>query len=141
MPSSRKASRTSYLQLADFERLDQWCRLVRAAFPDQYGPFLVGSAMTRPTFRDVDVRVILTDIEFDGRFADPIQLRMHNRAFSAWGQRDTGLPIDFQIQRFTDANAKFPGPGNRNPVGLRDLDGWPIPDGVSFTDRLGGGDE
>lgn len=129
---TKRERRASYLQLADFQRLDAWGRLVAAAFPDQYGPFLVGSALTSPDFRDVDVRMLLADTDFDARFRDHVALWMYNRAFSAWGQRDTGLPIDFQIQRFTDANAKFPGASNRNPLGIRDLDGWSLPEGVSF---------
>jgi hypothetical protein len=124
------ARRASFIQLSDFERLDAWCRLVATAFPDEGWPYLVGSAMTRPTFRDVDIRMMLTDADFDTRFTDVTQLRMYNRAFSAWGQRDTGLPIDFQIQRTSDANALFP--SRRNPMGVRDLEGWPMPQGVSF---------
>jgi len=113
--------RGSYLQLWEFERLEEWCRLVSVLFDGEV-PYLVGSANTRPDYRDVDLRVILEDEVFDTRWRDPVKLRYMNRAVSAWGQRDTGLPIDFQIQRMTEANEQFPtGPGQtRNAMGLRD---------------------
>lgn len=112
-------SRSNYLQLPDFERLEEWCRLVRELF-DGEPPYLVGSAGTRPDFRDVDLRLILDDETFDAQFGDrPVKVRMLNRAISTWGQRETGLPIDFQVQRQTEANASYPGE-HRNPMGLRD---------------------
>jgi hypothetical protein len=43
---------------------------------------------------------------------------MVNRAISTWGQRETGLPIDFQVQRQTEANRDFGG-CIRNPLGGR----------------------
>lgn len=110
--------RSVYLQQSDFERAEEWCRLVRAAFPNSLGLFLVGSVHERPDFRDVDLRLMLDDDDFDRKFSNGEQVRMFNRAFSAWGQRDTGLPIDFQIQRMTEANAEFPG-GARNSMGTR----------------------
>lgn len=36
---------------------------------------------------------------------------------------DTGLPIDFQIQRMTEANAKYDGPRNPLGAGRRDYAG------------------
>ena len=116
--SDRAASRTSYLLLSDFERLEEWCRLVRIIF-DGETPYLVGSVNERADFRDVDLRLILADEDFDARFHDPVKLRLTNRAISTWGQRETGLPIDFQIQRRTEANASF-GKHFRNPMGVRD---------------------
>ena len=41
-----------------------------------------------------------------------------NRALSVWGQQETGLPIDFQVQRQTEANAEFS--GTRIAMGFRD---------------------
>lgn len=111
-------SRGSYLRIDEFERLEEWARLVRILFDGEV-PYLVGSVQTRPDYRDVDLRLILDDETFDATWRDPVKVRMINRAVSAWGQRDTGLPIDFQLQRRTEANAEFPD-GFRNPMGLRD---------------------
>lgn len=75
--------------------------------------FLVGSALDRADYRDVDVRVILEDDAFDrlAALTDIAQGRQSsfNLAFSALGERMTGLPIDFQIQRMTEANRDFDG--------------------------------
>ena len=118
--------RASYLQLVDFERVEEWCRMVRVLFDDAM-PYLVGSVNQHPDFRDVDIRLILDDVTFDKAFSDPVKHRLMNRAISTWGQRETGLPIDFQVQQQTAANAQFEGEF-RNPMGIRD---WTIqtPDG------------
>lgn len=113
--------RGSYLLLTDFERLEEWCRLVSALF-DGATPYLVGSVNERPDYRDVDLRLILPDAAYDRWWRDPVKVRLAGRAVSTWGQRETGLPIDFQIQRQTEANQDHP--GFRNPMGLRD---WAIP--------------
>lgn len=44
-------------------RLDLACRVVREAFDST--PYLVGSVLTGNDWRDVDVRVMLPDVEFD----------------------------------------------------------------------------
>ncbi len=67
----------------------------------------------------MDVRLILPDAVFDRWWSDPVRLRVLNHAVSTWGQRETGMPIDFQVQRQTEANASFPG-RERNPMGGRD---------------------
>lgn len=110
--------RGSYLVQSDFDRLEDWCRLVRVIFQGA-NPYLVGSATQRPDYRDVDIRVILTDSTFDlYQRTRPERIRYLNRAISVWGQQETGLPIDFQVQRATEANAEFT--GTRNPMGTRD---------------------
>lgn len=110
-------TRGSFLLQSDFDRLEDWCRMVRVIFGPP--PYLVGSVRERPDFRDVDVRMILPDEVFDARFRGrPEAVRFLNRALSVWGQRETGMPIDFQVQRQTEANAQFPKP--RNAMGIRD---------------------
>jgi hypothetical protein len=84
-------------------------------------PYLVGSAMTRADFRDVDVRLILDDSIFDGHFADERFRNGLNLAVSLWGESVTRLPIDFQIQRRTDANAEFPAANRRRPLGAHEV--------------------
>lgn len=88
--------------------------------------YMVGSATTSTTWRDVDVRVLLRDDDFAVWF--PNQQPGHERfdrkwrglcmALSALGQQMTGLPIDFQIQQQTTANDRYKG-GRRDPLGLR----------------------
>lgn len=101
--------------------LDQACQPIREAFPS-YGPYLVGTAFHRGPYRDVDVRLIMEDCEYD-KMADGIGMPAIWFLGLAIGQylaSLTGLPIDFQIQRATQANeahAEKP----RNPLGLRGL--------------------
>lgn len=118
------STRSTFLVQSDFDRLEDWCRMVGVIFAPGFGPYLVGSAMERSDFRDVDIRVMLRDRMFDRLFRGRLEVvRFVNRAFSVWGQQETGLPIDFQIQRFTEANAEFTKP--RNPMGLRDWSSIP----------------
>lgn len=73
-------------------------------------PYHVGSSLVLDggkgrRWRDVDVRLILPDDEFEGYFGpafsgpwDAPKLMMWNLAWTALGKQLTGLPIDFQIQ-------------------------------------------
>lgn len=85
--------------------------------------YLVGTAATGKTWRDVDVRLMLDDAEFDAMF--PGYAAAHQQdpkwtllcaAVSELGKRMTTLPIDFQFQRCTNANKAYP--GVRNPLFL-----------------------
>jgi hypothetical protein len=101
--------------------LDEFGSQVWSAFGSP--PYLVGSALKgdKPP-RDVDVRVILDDEEYERMgLGNPDQAH-HNAkwvaltlAFSALGKAMTGLPIDFQIQQQTNAN-KDKGP--RSALGI-----------------------
>lgn len=92
---------------------------------DAFGtpPYLVGSVVTSQEWRDVDVRLILEDEEYERLFG-PYRRpeRMNGKwaalcmAFSALGKEMTGLPIDFQIQQQTQANKQYP--GRREALGL-----------------------
>lgn len=79
-------------------------------------PYHVGSSLFEgKEWRDVDVRTILWDAEFDKWFPGMVDGRTHSdgkwvalcMAFSELGRRMTGLPIDFQIQRQTQANKAY----------------------------------
>lgn len=79
-------------------------------------PYLVGSAARGKTWRDVDVRLMLPDDEFDALFPGHAKPdRVDGRwallcaAISELGKLRTGLPMDFQIQRTSDANALYSG--------------------------------
>lgn len=86
--------------------------MVEAAFGDEvgYGIFHVGSSLTRADWRDVDVRTMLQDEEFDRLFGgNRLRLKFLNVTISEWLTARTGLPVDFQFQRASDANAEFGG--------------------------------
>lgn len=96
-------------------KLHQFGSEVWAAFGEM--PFQVGSSLLSKQWRDVDVRLILNDEEWDRlELGDPRSVFGNGKwvalclAFSALGKEMTGLPIDFQIQKFSDANARYDGP-------------------------------
>lgn len=84
---------------------------------DYFGhtPYQVGSSLDTKQWRDVDVRLILPDDEFEARFGKVQNCEVNAKlaaitlAFAALGKAMTGLPIDFQIQPQTHANAKYSG--------------------------------
>lgn len=116
-------SRSCYLATVDVARLDQACQPIRDAF-DGHGPYLVGSALFRPDFRDVDLRVILPDDEFDVLFASENFWGLVCQAITAYLREATGLPVDFQVQRMTEANAKYPGAQGRHAYGFGSVRGY-----------------
>lgn len=95
--------------------LMQFGELINQAFGEW--PFQVGSSLRGNGWRDVDVRLMLDDEKYAAMgFGDPKRPHDNARwcafcaAFSALGRQMTGLPIDFQIQDMTTANAEHPGP-------------------------------
>lgn len=113
-------SRTSSLSPFQMFQLDLACKPLVEAFGTP--PYLVGSAMAGGIPRDVDVRLILADDEYDRLIVTPAMRTMLSMAFTAYLVAACGLPIDFGIQRQTEANKQHSGP--RNPLGLRHLAGW-----------------
>ena len=110
-------SRTTYLSTLQFARLDLACRVVFDALGDP--PYLVGSAMWHGGFRDVDVRSILADDEWDAIFAGrPGFWSLFCLSMSQYLSDATGLTVDYQAQRMTEANEKYGGE-MRNPMGMR----------------------
>lgn len=92
--------------------LEEFGYLVWSAFGDH--PYHVGSSVFNKTWRDVDVRLILEDEEYERMGLGDPKHPHHNKkwvaltlAFSALGTQMTGLPIDFQIQQQSDANATY----------------------------------
>lgn len=85
--------------------------------PYHVGSSLRASLQEEGTWRDVDVRMILPDEVFDDMFGALTKPRCLNLkwnaaclAFSALGRDMTGLPIDFQIDRKTEANLEHDAP-------------------------------
>jgi hypothetical protein len=103
--------------------LDEFGLLVYHAFGEY--PYLVGSALEGKTWRDVDVRVILGDEEWERmEFGKPdernpkwVSLCL---AYATLGQKMTGLPIDFQIQQQSYANEHNKGCG-RSALGIMSI--------------------
>lgn len=83
--------------------------------------YQVGSSLTeKKGWRDVDVRLILPNDEYEAYFGDPFtpehqtqKWTIWNMAWTSFGKELTGLPIDFQIQPTKIANqvgADYDGP-------------------------------
>ena len=108
-PKSRKSSLTTL----DWYRLNRACEPVWDAFGHTY---LVGTAATGGDYRDVDVRTILLDEDFD-------QLRSPERLDPALYQHRHAAPRgDEHAHRLPDpahdrGQREVPG-GNRHPVGM-----------------------
>lgn len=108
-------SRGCYLSTTELHRLDAAVASLRGL---SNGIYLVGSVGERPDFRDVDVRMILADDDFDRLFRHSPELwSVFCYAVSRMLGADTGLPVDFQVQRQTEANEKHSKP--RNHLGNR----------------------
>lgn len=93
-----------------------WLAKFGVIVTDYFGhiPYHVGSSLHTKEFRDVDVRLILPDDEFEAQFG-AVQTTANSRlaaitlAFAALGAQMTGLPVDFQIQPESYANGAFAG--------------------------------
>lgn len=132
-------SRHHYLPAPIYRDLDRACVEIRQAFGT---PYLVGSATKRPDYRDIDLRVILADDEFLQLFPGRIDPKARMESNIRWSlicslvsrylAMATGLPIDFQIQSQTQANAENAA-GHRIPLGIVPVldDPMPAPAAVS----------
>ena len=112
--------------------LDLACKPIEEALG---ATFHVGtSASGRQGYRDVGVRTILPDHRYDAlaMAIDPQGIAFLGLAIGQYLHSLTGLPIDYQIQRTTEANERHP--GSRNPLGLRDLSHF-RGDAAPTTDR------
>jgi hypothetical protein len=122
-PATQPKVKATYVGAPKIFALEQCCRQIDEAFGD-YGCYLVGSALDRPDWRDVDVRFIMEDKKFAELFPDAGDYREQDQrwllltvAISEWLSKITGLPIDFQIQSQTHANARHR--GKRSALGLK----------------------
>jgi hypothetical protein len=96
-------------------KLNLFGELIRRAFGDI--PYHVGSSVKGKKWRDVDVRLILSDEDFIARYGalegksgyDSAKWNVEMLAYATLGKEITGLPIDFQVQARTFANEKFDG--------------------------------
>lgn len=100
--------RANYIPAPHFYNLNQACALINRAFDGTC--YLVGSSLTKRDYRDVDVRLILDDAEYDRIFRAPdagwlsAYWSLLCTSISLWLRQQADLPVDFQIQRMTQAN-------------------------------------
>jgi hypothetical protein len=114
--SGQPKRKTAFLPAYQLTLLNNACIPIVEAFG--HHPYLVGSARQRPDWRDVDVRSILPDDEFDALFTQrEFFWSLICLAVSEYLSRISGLPVDYQIQRQTQANEKHP--GERSALGFR----------------------
>lgn len=106
--------RWCWLPAPQIFNLNAACVLINEAFGNGYGVYLVGSCLTKRDYRDVDVRLILSDEEFEKRYPgaagrpDLIAAwALECASISCWLNKQTGLPVDFQIQSQKLANEQF----------------------------------
>ena len=110
-------ARPKLLTTFDLYRLDLACKPLRQLAQGPGGVYLVGSAERRDDYRDVDVRMILADDTFDRMFGHSSVLwELFCYGWTGHLRADTALPVDFQVQRMTEANENHDGP--RNPLGM-----------------------
>lgn len=97
--------------------LNMACVAVNKAFSGEgYGCYLVGSALHKRDYRDVDVRFIMKDASWARLFGADRASCPHLHplwsllctSIACWLQKQTGLPVDFQIQQCGAASAEFP---------------------------------
>ena len=117
--------RVHYIPADKYFNLNSCAATLLLAFGDVC--FLVGSSIERADFRDVDVRMIMSDEDFDARFpGEHVWNNPHLSplwgvtctAIGLWLSKQSGLGVDFQIQRRTQANEEFGGKP-RHPLGLK----------------------
>ncbi len=122
--------RTTHLTTYELYRLDIAVTPLRRFCSQIY---LVGTVLTSPTWRDVDVRMIMPDDEFDEVFSNSLLWEIFCLATTSWLRSMTDLPIDFQVQRMTEANEKHKGPRNHlSGGGSRQFAG--LGDGTPYKD-------
>ena len=94
-----------------------WLHKFGMIIQDYFGhtAYHVGSSVSSKEWRDVDVRLMLPDDEFERLFGEirgtevNAKLAAVTLAFCALGKEMTGLPVDFQIQPQSWANEKYGG--------------------------------
>ena len=120
--TAERRAKANYVGAPAIFALEQACQQLNQAF-DGYGCYLVGSAIERQDWRDVDVRLIMGDEEFAALFPNAGRHWEHDPrwlvltvSIAGWLSKLTGLPVDFQFQPQTHANAPHEGP--RHALGL-----------------------
>jgi len=123
--------RANFLPAPHYFLLNQACAVVNQAFESSFGCYLVGSSLRKRDYRDCDVRLILDDAEFDKLFRSA-SAPQYNALWSLMCasialhlSQASGLPVDFQIQRQTEANAEFSAKDGHHRHALGIFRGYP----------------
>lgn len=106
-----------------FFKLELACQTLTRAF-GSWGCYHCGSSRQRKDWRDVDVRYVLDDKEFARLFPDAQESRWESDprwlvmtiAISEWLSKETGLPIDFQFQKWSHVQECHN--KEREPIGM-----------------------
>jgi hypothetical protein len=119
-----KRTRANYVAAPHYFLLSQACAVINQAFQSGFGCYLVGSSITRKDYRDVDVRMIIDDVEFEKLFPGAKDGPQYNglwslmcASISLYLSQASGLPIDFQIQAQSVANS-IPDRTERQALGI-----------------------
>ena len=103
-----KPAQDAYIGFPESSRLDHAMMIVCRALDED--AFMVGSSTKSTEYRDVDVRVIMEDEKFNALFGDWNAQRLKPFwslfcvAVSDYLAKQTGLPIDFQVQKRGDVS-------------------------------------
>lgn len=96
--------RQNWIGAPAFFLLNQACRVITEAYGCNL--YLVGSALERRDFRDVDLRLILADEDFARMFPGlgngwryDARWSLFCSSVSLYLSQASGLPVDFQVQR------------------------------------------
>lgn len=123
--------RANWLPSPEYFLLEQACVFINEAFGGVCC-YLVGSALEKRDHRDVDVRCMLEDEHFDRLFPGAGDNPQRHgfwslvcTSVSLMLKRQTGLPIDFQIQRQTQANERFSQKDGHHRSALGMMIGYP----------------
>lgn len=123
MSSNREGKLNTGIGMPHQMYLHQFGSLLWEAFGSP--SYLVGSALIGKSWRDVDIRFLMVDTKFDLTFPGVLGIEdcQQNGKWVAWclawsalGEKITGLPIDFQIQRISEANKYYDKP--RSCIGI-----------------------
>lgn len=118
-----RVSRANYIPAPHYFNLNMACRSLAEAFGNCI--YLVGSSLEKRDYRDVDVRCILSDEEFErlfpglGAYGTPIRHPLWSimcASISLYLSQHADLPVDFQMQQRSEANREFEGP--RHALGI-----------------------
>lgn len=105
-----RGAKVDKLLHSEHQLLHNWGEQVSILF-NRESVYHVGSSLRKGSYRDVDVRVILDDKDF-AKLEDMLDTEYLRLCISLWGQKVTGLPIDFDVQPRTHANQAYPEPRN-----------------------------
>lgn len=115
--SDAKPGRYDYVPAPQAFVLDHVCQFISQALNETC--YLVGSATRTSKYRDVDVRIIMADEKYATLFGSSAGVvspfwSLFCASVSEYLAKRTGLPIDFQVQRYSDTLHED---GIRMPIG------------------------